>query len=68
MFSEIWWLYCSGLNMLTHKQLESHGRVLSTKGTDALVLKHQAIITISADLIFIVLDFNFIRKCYIYWD
>ena len=56
MSSEKWWLFCSGLNVLTHKQLELHGCVLSTKGTDALVLKHQAIITLSADLIFIVLD------------
>ena len=41
---------------LIHKQLEMHGRILSTDATDALVLKHQAISVRSADYIFIVLD------------
>ena len=36
------------MNMLTHKQLEMHGCVLSTLATDALVVKHQAISTHSA--------------------
>ena len=35
--------------MLTHKQLETHGCVLSTMATDALVLKYQAISIQSAD-------------------
>ena len=35
--------------VVTHKQLEQHGCVLSTMATDALVLKHQAISTHSAD-------------------
>ena len=30
-------------NVLTHKQMEIQGRVISTVTTDALVLKHQAI-------------------------
>ena len=34
---------------LTHKQLETHGYVLSTVATDVLVLKHQGISIHSAD-------------------
>ena len=34
---------------LTHKHLEIHGCILNTVATDALVLKHQAISTHSAD-------------------
>ena len=34
---------------LTHKQLETHGCVLSTVAADGLVLKHQAISIHSAD-------------------
>ena len=34
---------------LTRKQLETHGHILSTVATDALVLKHQAISIHSAD-------------------
>ena len=41
---------------LTHKQLETHGCVLSTVATDALVLKHQAISIHSAEQISIALD------------
>ena len=40
---------------LIHKPLETHGRVLSIVGTDALVLKHQGISTHSADYMFIIL-------------
>ena len=36
-------------NLLTHKQLKIHGCILDAVGTDALVLKHQAISTHSAD-------------------
>ena len=36
--------------------MEIHGFKLSTVATDALVLKHQAIIIRSADGIFILLD------------
>ena len=36
-------------HLLTHKQLETHGCVLSTVATDALVLKHQAISAHIAD-------------------
>ena len=43
MSSANWWPICSGLSLLTHKHLETHGSVLSTVATDALVLKHQAI-------------------------
>ena len=35
---------------LTHEQLETHGSILSTVATDALVLKHQIISIHSADL------------------
>ena len=42
--------------MLTHKQQETDGYVLSTVPDDGLVLKHQAIGSHSADQIFIVLD------------
>ena len=44
---------------LTHKhdkQLETHGRVLSSMATDALVLKHQAIRLYNADYTFIALS------------
>ena len=41
---------------LTPKQLETHGFLLNYAATDALVLKHQAINTHSADKIIIVLD------------
>ena len=37
------------IKCLTHKQLETHGYVLNTAATDALVLKHQTIIIHSAD-------------------
>ena len=42
--------------MLTHKQLETHGHILSTAATNGLVLKHQAMSSHTADKIFIVLD------------
>ena len=42
--------------MLTLKQLETHGCILSIVATDALVLKHQAISILSAEKRFIVLD------------
>ena len=41
-------MYTYSIN-LTHKQLETHGRVLSTVATDALVLKHQGISTYTAE-------------------
>ena len=41
---------------LTLKHRETHVCVVSTVATDALVLKHQAISSHSADLTFIVLD------------
>ena len=45
--------------MLTHKQLETHGCVLSTMATDALVLKHQVISIHFADYIsFIFMIFD----------
>ena len=49
-----YWSLCSGLNLLTHKQLEAHRSILSTVATDGLVLKQQAISIHSADLAFIV--------------
>ena len=36
-------------NQLTLKHWETHGCVVSTEATDALVLKHQAISTLSTD-------------------
>ena len=36
-------------NMLTLKHRETHGYVVSTVATDALVLKHQAISILSTD-------------------
>ena len=42
--------------ILTLKQLEIHGYILSSVATDALVLKHQAISTHSTDKIVILLD------------
>ena len=41
---------------LTHKRLEMHGCVIGTVAADALVLKHQAISSNSADNIFTVSD------------
>ena len=40
--------------LLTNKQLEMLGFVISILATDALVLEHQAISTQSADLVFVV--------------
>ena len=40
--------------LLTHKQLEKHECAFNSVATDALVLKHQAIRTHSADSILIV--------------
>ena len=53
MANKIW---RNSISMLTHKQLETHGCILSTVATDALVLKHQAISIHSVDQIFITLD------------
>ena len=41
---------------ITHTQLETHWCVISIVATDAMVLKHQAISSQGADLIFIVLE------------
>ena len=54
MLSGKWQPFCLGLNVLTHKQLETHRCVLSTVDTDALVLKHQAISIHSPVKIYIV--------------
>ena len=43
MSSANWWPVSSVVSLLTHKHLETHGCVVSTVATDALVLKHQAI-------------------------
>ena len=43
------WLLPYGTKPLTHKQLETHGCVLSTVAANDLVLKHQAISIHSAD-------------------
>ena len=44
------------ISSLTLKHRETHGCVVSTVATDALVLKHQAITIHNADETFIVLD------------
>ena len=46
----------SALIQLTPKHRETHGCVVSTVATDALVLKHQAISILSTDLTFNLLD------------
>ena len=38
-----------GLSVITLKHRETHGCVVSTVATDALVLKHQAISILSTD-------------------
>ena len=45
----MWYQLTNQLSALTHKQLEMHRCALSTVATDALVLKHQAISSHSAD-------------------
>ena len=44
-----WRPFCLRLNVLTLKHQETHGCVVSTVATDALVLKHQAISILSTD-------------------
>ena len=56
--------YCA---QLTPKHLETHEYILSTMATDALVLKHQAIINHSSDKIFIVLDQFYTKILHLYW-
>ena len=56
MSSAKWHLFCLGLNVLTHKQLGTHGCVLSTVATDALVLNHLAMGMLHYEWISIVLD------------
>ena len=46
---------------LTHKHLETHGCMINTVANDGLVLKHQAHMIRSADLVFIVLP-NILTK------
>ena len=53
---------CSSHGMLTCKQLETHGCVISTVATDDLVLKHQATSTHSIDLVFVVLPKIYTQK------
>ena len=48
--------FSQGISELTPKQLEMHACLFSNVATDAMVLKHQAIRTHSADKISIVLD------------
>ena len=52
---------------LTLKHRESHGCVVSTVATDALVLKHHAISIHNADLTFIVLDQFHIKISHLWW-
>ena len=46
---------------LTHKHLETHGCMINTVANDDLILKHQAHMIHSADLVFIVLP-NILTK------
>ena len=50
MTSGKWRPSCLSLGVLTPKQRERHGCVVSTVATDALMLKHQAISIHNADL------------------
>ena len=43
------WLFSAGLDVLTHRQLETQGCILINVATDALVLKYQAISIHSVD-------------------
>ena len=54
----ICWMNCYEENwsVLTHKQLETLGCILSTVATDALVLKHQAISIYNAEKIIAALQ------------
>ena len=52
---------------LTLKHRETHGCVVSTVATDALVLKHQAISIHNADFTFIVSDQFHIKILHIRW-
>ena len=54
-------------SLLTLNQRETHGCVVSTVATDALLLKHQAISIHNADLTFIVLDQFHIKILHIRW-
>ena len=54
-------------HILTLKHWETHGCVVSTVATDALVLKHQAISIHNADLTFIALDQFHIKILHIRW-
>ena len=56
-----------GHRYLTLKHRETHGCVVSTVATDALVLKHQAISIHNADLTFIVLDQFHIKISHLWW-
>ena len=49
MASAKWRPFCLGLNVLILKHRETHGCLVSTVATDALVLKHQAISILSTD-------------------
>ena len=50
-----WRPFCLGLNVLTCKQLEMLGCVFNTTATDAMILKHQARSSHSAEEILIAL-------------
>ena len=53
--------------LLTLKHRETHGCVVSTAATDALVLKHQVISILNADQTFIVLDQFYIKNITLFW-
>ena len=57
MHQELWVSekYKVSVDTLTNKHLETHGCIINTVATDALLIKHQAISIHSADLVFIVL-------------
>ena len=52
---------------LTPKHRETHGCVVSTVATDALVLKHQAISIHNADKTLIILEQFYIKLLHIRW-
>ena len=61
-------IYLSRFLSLTPKHMEMYGCVLRTVATDALVLKHQAIIIPSSDEILIVSDQFYTNIIYIFHE
>ena len=61
------WCWMVQAMFLTLKHQETHGCLVSTVATDALVLKHQAISIHNADETFIVVDQFYIKILHKRW-